>query len=1474
MGFMATPSAPISRASIESFLTEDGKPTPRKTANYAPGVLDGSLREYALDGRPFFTMMEAERMRRDPTIDFGLRILRAPLYRVPFTVEADNPKVGRFVEETIRNFWSANLRAIANSVLTYGPSVGEVTHRLSNGYIAFDRFDDVHPRDARPLEYDTGSNRGQWAGVRVRGSSASAYSGGRFDIEPPHCFWFPGEAEYGRWWGRPRLAGAYEPFLEKRGKGGAVDSRRLGAKKCAVRGGSMRHPMGTTEYATSDGGTVNIDNEDLARQIVEKYENGGVLTLPNTRDEKGEYIWLFEYPAAQDLPQTLIEYPKELDKEMLTGLGIPTEVVQAAESGSGWAGRSVPAITFYSGEDELAGLALNCIDVQVCRPMVAKNFGLGQTRRYRIKPGSLVEMVSKDASQAGKMTEEPDPRQAQGGGLSSPKKQEQPEGGVQLSHAAQARLADKLHDLTESFSWTAGQTNAGHLKAIGHGEHEGKQLYGEEAKRVLSANGDTLNEAPSAPAVSDDELHHLASTVPSSDRGSWEKIKTVYGKVREAVFVAVAKLGLAAADLAPAILDTAEDYMTLKASAYGDLDAFKGATGISWGFAQTLVKHAIGLGFRAAGHRAELGYTPDQVNAAVEVLVAAFEAAGQSLGVSVPIDEATIRELVERKLCGNKECDQTDESFSFDESDHPRDDHGQFISKGEIEAAKADPAKAARLRERVGSPRERNKLESHLAKPDSKDATSSEEKKSPSEYTGSLQVDYHAGRKPLPAQAISIALNDAGIPATSDQSGATAQAGIGRCGKILIGKGWKHDHTQLKDGHKVDAFSKGPYRTTLEEESATRTGVLITATSSPTEKPKEKPSRPDLEPATIPAFTPEQTLAYMKAHGFAKERIAAHIKAHGLNRTNLSFNESDHPRDDAGQFVSKEELQSAKNDPVKAAELRARVTDPAQRKKLDAHIGGDEPKIETRKIKANEKLARQYTNQWHEAHQAGDEQKAKQFKFASYMSHKAAGLYEDGDPEKAKIAEQLASDYATGKKQADPVGGAVNEPQAPAKPPDEKATEPAAQEGPKIEPLTGTGSVSEASGLAKVTMPDGKVHFFKPVRPGEAKREATVSELAQLADVAAPAGHVAKVGDKDGVMTDWVDGTRADKDKAAFAKAVADDPPAATRSAMFHFLIGAQDKSNSNYMVSNGKIVTFDHGETLGRFNADDSRVGLDQDAALEAMERQKIPLDSQAVKAIAAKSQAIVAALRSKHMDAEADAVERRASVLAALANDDFPTEAKLRSLLNPSKETKPVPQETAKAAPPEAGPSKPAAAKPTRFGGDAAEIGKQFSAWYEQAGDTAESKSEDQHRSEIEEFRAGLSELPVAKLKAIASEIGHHIPPGTSKEKAIDGLIGQVTTRRGMKQRSELIFKKDTPLAKRAAELVQRSADPDAVSEADLSELVAEVAKMKGPEIHALLEQIGVEGSKRTDSRPKLLQRLQNRLTATRRARDRNEV
>jgi hypothetical protein len=70
-----------------------------------------------------------------------------------------------------------------------------------------------------------------------------------------------------------------------------------------------------------------------------------------------------------------------------------------------------------------------------------------------------------------------------------------------------------------------------------------------------------------------------------------------------------------------------------------------------------------------------------------------------------------------------------------------------------------------------------------------------------------------------------------------------------------------------------------------------------------------------------------------------------------------AWDSSKHPRSDDGKFISKDAIHDAKSDPAKADALRARVTDPAQRAKLDAALGGESDLGRTKKREAKDAAA-------------------------------------------------------------------------------------------------------------------------------------------------------------------------------------------------------------------------------------------------------------------------------------------------------------------------------------------------------------------------------------------------------------------------------------------------------------------------------------------------------------------------------------
>jgi len=78
----------------------------------------------------------------------------------------------------------------------------------------------------------------------------------------------------------------------------------------------------------------------------------------------------------------------------------------------------------------------------------------------------------------------------------------------------------------------------------------------------------------------------------------------------------------------------------------------------------------------------------------------------------------------------------------------------------------------------------------------------------------------------------------------------------------------------------------------------------------------------------------------------------------------------------------------------------------------------------------------------------------------------------------------------------------------------------------------------------------------------------------------------------------------------------------------------------------------------------------------------------------------------------------------------------------------------------------------------------------------------------------------------------------------------------------------------ARQLTTLIERSADPDAVSDAEVEEEIARLKVLSKAALYEVSMRAGVEGIKPRDAVSAVLTRVRNRLTAARRARDRTEV
>lgn len=340
---------------------------PPMTGDYTPAAYLGNY--FAIRKQPPFSLTTVSEMLTDPRIIFGLWLIKGPIIaKSKFFIDCDNPDVKEFISGIVTKFWRSDAERALKS-LEWGFSCSEVLYTVEDGRITFSGLKDLSSLDCRCLTIN-----GTYDGARVR-SSGLGGNRKRVDIPKMKSLWTVHDRNHHRWYGKSRLYGAYLPWLELWSEGGFRDSRRLFFHKYAYNGGVMYHPPGVSQIETTGGEIAAvIPNKDIARDIMEKFKNGAVVTLPNTLSESGQAAWKIEPPQSNMVPQGLLEHGDGLKDELWEGMGIPPEVARAEGTGA-YAGRRIPEEAFYAILQRDVNWTIYDFKMQIIRPLVLLNFG-------------------------------------------------------------------------------------------------------------------------------------------------------------------------------------------------------------------------------------------------------------------------------------------------------------------------------------------------------------------------------------------------------------------------------------------------------------------------------------------------------------------------------------------------------------------------------------------------------------------------------------------------------------------------------------------------------------------------------------------------------------------------------------------------------------------------------------------------------------------------------------------------------------------------------------------------------------------------------------------------------------------------------------------------------------------------------------------------------------------------------------------
>lgn len=357
-------------------MTLNTNKKPAKTRGYQP-LQSWWLRRH--QKLPLLTFPIIETMLCDETIQIGLAARKAILQGVGFGhdndgtwtpgVQCSNALVSEWVMRQVKKLWSCAIEHIA-SAQVYGWAGMEVVWERSpeTNLWEVSGIEERHANDTRVI---IGGDTGRPCGVRflkIKGAE-----NGYLDLHFPESFFHAYNPNPGEWYGHTVLHGSYRSWADKHLDGGAVDVRRLFMHKDAYGGADLTYPEGSTDIGTVEK-PLEVPNRELAREIVEQIEAGGVTTTPAQYDDRGNPLWKLTRATVPSNPSHILQYPGDLDGEMLRGMFVPDGVLKADDTGS-WQGRLIPMGILYAAMDPWVGSILRDIREQILEPGILNNWG-------------------------------------------------------------------------------------------------------------------------------------------------------------------------------------------------------------------------------------------------------------------------------------------------------------------------------------------------------------------------------------------------------------------------------------------------------------------------------------------------------------------------------------------------------------------------------------------------------------------------------------------------------------------------------------------------------------------------------------------------------------------------------------------------------------------------------------------------------------------------------------------------------------------------------------------------------------------------------------------------------------------------------------------------------------------------------------------------------------------------------------------
>lgn len=357
-----------------------------------------------------YLLRDVELMNIHPVCRSALEFFKGGISSVEFDIRCDQPEATAFIMDHCQRYWDIGVPKLQGGY-EYGWIGCESLYSEREGPLEWTGFKQFSPRDVFLLTQDRTP-----IGVRVKSiverekdrASPDGHAGS-VDLwlassqVPAKGIWYAHNPRYSLYYGQSQYLGAWRPWRRLAWKDGAETNLDGGFYRFFYAGIYVKYPDEDMQVATEGIPATRADSQgnprrparDVARQIAEQWKSGAVAGVPSSQyhhDQGGGPKWSIEQLQTSVNIEQGVAYIKHLWDQIRYGIGVPPELMEAAETGSGYTGRAIPLEAFLGQQQRIADAMLALFVNQILRPLVLWNFG---PVKWDVKVKPLLETKSK-----------------------------------------------------------------------------------------------------------------------------------------------------------------------------------------------------------------------------------------------------------------------------------------------------------------------------------------------------------------------------------------------------------------------------------------------------------------------------------------------------------------------------------------------------------------------------------------------------------------------------------------------------------------------------------------------------------------------------------------------------------------------------------------------------------------------------------------------------------------------------------------------------------------------------------------------------------------------------------------------------------------------------------------------------------------------------------------------------------------------